>query len=246
MGTSSCAPAELSREELEREVTRLRELEERVSALEALVGTRGDTSPEDASLTDVTLAGVPVGVVIEENNKRTKKLESAIDETGEQVRLGGDQAKMLPIHRMWGALKTGADHALGDTQRRAARLFGEFVKREVGGEATKVDPSGQMFTLNSGAAEEVLLGKHDDEATNLLSGVKEASRSQVVARAMRDVVSLSKFGECECEEIDDCTHTVVRFRSGRPNSIGAPKQSFYESMEKVYNNSADQSGSTSQ
>jgi len=182
MGASSRAPAELSREELEEEVTRIGELEERVAALEALVGMLGDTSPEDAVLTDVALAGSPAGVMIEKNTERIKELQSAIEENGENAQLGGDRGQMLPIQRMWGDLKTGAGHSLGDTQKRAARLFGEFVERVVGGEATKVDASGQMYTLTSGAAEEVLLGKHDDDAENLLDGVKKASRSQVIAR----------------------------------------------------------------
>lgn len=246
MGTSSRTPAELSREKLEAEVSHLRELEERIEALEALVGTLGDVSPEDAALTDVTLAGSPAGVMLNKNNKRIGELQSAIENDGESVRLAGDRDQMIPIHRMWGDLKTGAGHALGDTQERAARLFGEFVERVVSGKATKVDASGQMYTLTSGAAEEILLGKHEDDAENLLSGVKKASRSQVVARAMRDVARLSKFTDCECEEIDDCTHSVVRFRSGRPNVLAAPKQSFRESMEKVYDSSADQSDSTSQ
>lgn len=57
----------------------------------------------------------------------------------------------------------------------------------VGNEAIKVDATGQMYTLTSGAAEEVLLGKHDEEAKNLLSDVTKASRSQVISRAMRTV-----------------------------------------------------------
>lgn len=145
-----------------------------------------------------------------------------------------------------GRVKTGAGHALGSTQNRAARLFGELVKRVVDGGSIKVDASGQMYTLTSGAAEEVLLRKHDDESENLLSGVKEASRSQITARAMRDVARLSKFDDCECEEIDECLHTEVQFRSGRPNALGASKQPFREAMEKVYDKSGGQDDSTPQ
>ena len=239
MGTSPRAPANLSREVLEEEVTRLRELEERVEALEELIGTLGDTSAKDASITDVSLAGAPAGMMIHKNNERIKEVQSAVEGNGENISLGGEREQMLPIHRMWGDLKTGAAHSLGDTQERAARLFGEFVERVVNDESTNVDASGQMFTLTSGAAEEVLLGKHNDEAGNLLSGVKKTSRSQVVSRAMRDVARLSKFEGCECEEIDECQHTEIRFRSGRPNALGAPKQSFRETMEAVYNASAE-------
>lgn len=243
MGTSSCAPRELSREELEEEVVRLRELEERVEALEALVGTLGDTSSEDAALKDVTLAGQPAGILIDKNRQRIKELESGV-EGNVRMRLGGDRDQMLSIHRMYGDLKTGAGHSLNDTQKRAARLFGEFVERVVESEANKVDASGQMYTLTSGAAEEILLGKHDTESRNLLDGVKKASRSQVIARAMRDVSRLAKFEDCECEDIDECTHSIVQFRSGRPNVLGAPKQSFEEAMENVYNDPTDQLSSS--
>lgn len=249
MGSSSRAPAELSREQLEEEVLRLRELEERIEALEALLGTLGDTAAEEANLTDVTLAGAPAGVILDKNNQRIKELQLAVEGDGKNARLGGDRDQMLPIHRMWGDLKTGAGHSLGDTQKRAARLFGEFVERVVGDEPTKVDASGQMYTLTSGGAEEVLLGKHDDEAENLLRGVKKASRSQVIARAMRDVARLSKFENCDCEEIDDCQHTEIRFRPGRPNVIGAPKQTFHEAMKAVYNDatgSPDEEGNNSE
>jgi len=115
MGASSRAPAELSREELEAEVSRLRELEERVEALEALVGTRGDISPQDAALGDVNLAGSPAGVLLDKNTRRISELQSAVEGDGENVQLGGDRNQMTPIHRMWGDLITSAGHALGDT-----------------------------------------------------------------------------------------------------------------------------------
>ncbi|WP_311174232.1 hypothetical protein [Halobellus ordinarius] len=234
MGASSDAPDEPSQGEHEAEVSRLRELEERVEALEALIGTLGDTDPEEADFKDITLAGSPAGVMLDKNNRRIGELQSAITGNGENLRLGGDREQMLPIHRMWGDLITGAGHALGETQERAARLYGEFVERVVNDEATKVDASGQMYTLTSGAAEEVLLGKFDEDAENLLSGVKKASRSQVIARAMRDVAHLSTFDDCDCAEIEECDHAEIRFRSGRPNVLAAPKQSFRESMAAVY------------
>lgn len=69
MGTSTPAPAELSREDLEAEVSHLRQLEERIEALEALVGTLGEVSPKGAALRDVTLADSPAGILLDKNNK---------------------------------------------------------------------------------------------------------------------------------------------------------------------------------
>ncbi|MGB9985771.1 hypothetical protein [Salarchaeum japonicum] len=235
MGASSRAPEELSREELEQEVSRLRKLESRVDRLESLIGTLGDTPADDAALTDVTLAGSAAGVLIDRNRQRTEELQTVAHDDDDRAQLGGARDEMLPIHRMYGDLRTGADRSLSATQKRAARLYGEFVDRVVSNEATRVDASGQMYSLSSGAAKEILLGKFDAEDENLLSGVKEASRSQVVSRAMRDAARLSKFENCECEDIDGCSHATVRFRSGRPNALAAPKETFRDAMEEVYN-----------
>lgn len=235
MGASSRAPKDLSREELEQEVTRLRELESRVDRLESLIGTLEGVSVDEAALDDVILAGSPAGVVIEKNRNRIEDLEEAANKNEESIQLGGDRDEMLPIHRMYGDLVTGAGQSLGPTQKRAARLYGEFVEHVVNDETNKVDPSGQMHTLTSGAAKEILLGKSDEEDENLLSNVKKASRSQVVSRAMRDVSRLSKFEDCECEEIEDCSHATVRFRSGRPNVLGTPRETFRDAMDAVYN-----------
>jgi len=243
MGTSSRALGELDREELIEEVSRLRELERRVQALEELVGTLGDTAPEEADFKDTTLAGSPVGVMVDKNNRRFKELKSAIeDDKGGNARLSGAREQMLPIHRMWNDFKSGSGHSLSVTQKRAARIFGEVVARVVNDEANLVDASGQVYTLSSGAVEEILLGEHDEKSLNLLKGVKKESRSQIVARAMRDVARLSKFGDCECEDIDSCSHSEVKFRSGRPNVLAAPKTPFHELMEQVYNSQANKDG----
>lgn len=239
MGTSSRAPEELSREELEGEVTQLRELEGRVDALESLIGTLGEVSLEEAGMVDVEIGGSPLGKLVDQNTRQLRDLDSS---TGvEEVQLGGRRAEMLPAHRMYGDLITDADESLNDTQRRAARLFGEFVERVVSDEFNKVDAAGQRYSLTSGAAEDILLGKHSEDSTNYLEKVKKASRSQLIARAMRDVARLSKFDDCYCKSIDECGHATIEFDSGRPNILSASKQEFNQSMAAVYNNDGGQS-----
>lgn len=242
MGTSSRAPEELSREELENEVTQLRELEGRVDALESLIGTLGGVPPEEAGMVDVKIGGNPLGKLVDQNTRRLKDLDSQAET--EEVQLGGKRAEMLPVHRMYGDLITDVDESLNDTQRRAARLFGEFAERVVSDEFNKVDASGQGYSLKSGAAEDILLGKHSEDSTNYLKGVKKASRSQLIARAMRDVARLSKFDDCPCESIDDCTHSTIKFDSGRPNRLTAPKKEFNQAMAAVYNSDSSRSDST--
>ena len=214
------------------------DLEKRVKKLERLVGTLGDTPPAQAALEDTTLAGQPIGRIVENNINDIKNIEAALQGDTDNTP-GGNRGQMLPIHRMYADLRTGAGKLLSSTEKRSARLFGLFVERVVEAEANKLDASGQTYSLTSAGAEEVLLGKHDPDASNLLQGVKEESRSQIVARAMRNVVQLSKIDDCECEEIDGCEHSIIQFRSGRPNALAAPKQSFREIMQSVYNESSD-------
>lgn len=113
---SAPEPEELSREELEAEIMRLRGLEGRVERLETLVGTLGDTPPDKAGLQDVALAGEPIGKLVDENIQRFKQLESEV-QAGErgQPRLGGSLDEMVAAHRMWGDLITGAGHSLNRT-----------------------------------------------------------------------------------------------------------------------------------
>jgi len=237
MGTNSNPPAEDTSEEAKDQRD---DLEERVESLENLVGTVDDSPRKETRLEHVTLAGEPAGNLLSDIDKKLRELREAIEEDGENAQLGGDRNQMLPIHRMWGDQIVDAGHSLSVTEERAARLFGQFAWRELEDEATEVDASGQRYTLSSGDATEVLLGKHDDDAENLLSDVVEASRSQVVARAMRAVARLSKFEECGCETIDGCQHGVVYFRSGRPNTLAAPKQTFREALQAVYNDEPEQ------
>ncbi|WP_152436514.1 hypothetical protein [Halosimplex carlsbadense] len=227
-------PESRSRQELEEEVSRLRELEERVDDLEKLVGTLGDTPPEEAGLKKVTLGGAPVGKLANRNKDRFKDLKEEIEELSTKPKVTGNQEEMLPGHRMYTHLITDNNHSLSETQKRAARIFGLFLERVVNGESNKIDAAGQSYTLTSGPVEEVLLGNHDSDSSNLLVDVKEASRSQVVARTMREVARLSKLEECECENIGKCTHVNIEFRSGRPNALAASKQSFRERIKQVY------------
>jgi hypothetical protein len=243
MGANSSPPAESPPEEVK---DQREDLEERVEELEDLLGTVGDSPPEEVGLEHVTLAGEPVGTLLINALEDIKELKEIVGENDESAQLGGNRNQMLPLHRMWGDLIAGADHSLSVTQKRAARLFGQFAWREIEDESTAVDPSGQTYTLSSGDATEVLLGKHDDDAENLLSDVLKASQSQVVARAMRAVARLSKFEECDCESLDGCQHGVVYFRSGRPNALAAPKQSFREALQEVYGDGAEQAPTKSE
>lgn len=224
MSTDVPAVEDMSREDLEEEVEQLRNdfdwLQDQFFQLEELVtGEYGDTHPQQD--TDEN------GGILE----RVVALENGETGGGEQ-QIAGHRENMLPGHQMYTDLISGEDHALGETQRRAATIFGQFVERVVDGESTAVDASGQMYTITSKKAQELLA----DE--DVLDGVKESSRPQVVARVMREVARLSKQVECDCDEIDDCHHADIRFKSGRPNILASPKKLFERRMMDVYGQDA--------
>lgn len=225
MSTDVPAVEDMSREDLEEEVEQLRNdfdwLQDQFFQLEELVtGEYGDSHPQQD--TDEN------GGILE----RIVALENGETGGGDDPKIAGQREEMLPGHQMYADLVAGEDHALGETQRRAATIFGQFVERVVAGESNHVDASGQTFSITSSKAQELLV----DEG--VLDGVKESSRPQVVARVMREVARISKKVECDCEEIGDCLHANIRFKSGRPNTLASPKNLFERLMKDVYGEGA--------
>lgn len=213
-------PGEMARPELEAEVEQLREL---ANAIEF----RGADSPAEADLEDIWIGGQPVGKLIQANRERADAAHKRID-SDESDGPQTDRERMLPAHKMYLDVRAGDGAAMGDTQRRAAILFGQFHDRVVDGENTETDPSGQKYTLSSGQAREVL------EDAGEFGDVKESSRSTITARIMREVQRLTKVDDCECDSIDDCGHGVVEFRPGRPHVIAAGKERFRVAMQNAY------------
>jgi len=121
----------------------------------------------------------------------------------------------------------GDGNTSGDQHRRAASLFGQFEQRVVDGERTKVDASGQKFTLSSGQCKDVLSDAGEFDT------IKQSGQSTVTARVMREVQRLTKVEDCDCEEIDDCDHGVVEFRPGRPHMLAAGKERFKAAMHNA-------------
>lgn len=213
-------PAEMPRADLEDEVDALRDLAD-------VIELRGADSAADASLEDIWIAGQPIGRLIQGNRERADSAHERLD-SDETAGPQANRERMLPAHKMWLDVRNGDGDAIGDTQRRAATLFGQFHDRVVESENTEADPSGQKWTLSSGQAREVL------EDADEFDGVKEASRSTITARIMREVQRLTKIEDCECESIDDCGHGVVEFRPGRPHVLAAGKERFRVAMENAY------------
>lgn len=216
MSLDQPAVSEMDRDELEHEVRQLRRdvdnLQDWFFELEQAVTGEYDTG---VLATDA-----------EHGHAITDRLD-ALEAGDDTAQVAGDREDMLPVHKMYADVLAGDASQLSQQQRRAAIIFGEFVERAVSDTASKVDASGQLYSITSAKVEEALIdaGEFDD--------LKQSSYPQVVSRVMRDVASLSKY-ECDCSEIEDCTHAAVRFRSGRPNKLASPKQMFNAAMEQVY------------
>jgi hypothetical protein len=221
-------PSEMPRSQLEDEVEALREI---ATAIEF----RGAEDAAGASLEDIWIAGQPIGKLIHRNRERADSAHDRLDNDGSAAPRH-DRERMLPAHKMWLDVRAGDGDTIGDSQRRAAILFGQFHDRVVEDETTEADPSGQKLTLSSGQAREVL------EDAGEFDSVKEASRSTITARIMREVQRLTKVDGCECESIDDCGHGVVEFRNGRPHALAASKDRFARAMENAYGH--DRAGDT--
>lgn len=219
MAAEGQAVEEMDRDDLEDAVQTLRSdvefLQNQLFQLEDLILGEYDQSHPEANVSEN--GGILDRIVAIENG-----------DVDNEAKIAGDRDNMLPGHRMYADLLTGADQALGKEQRRAAVIFGRFIERCVSGESNEVDASGQMFTLSSKKVQEVLTEEGEFE------GVKEASRPQVVSRVMREVARLSKISKCECEEIEGCQHADVRFVAGRPNKLASPKRLFTARMQDVY------------
>lgn len=130
----------------------------------------------------------------------------------------------LPAHRLWLAIQADDDTQLGATNRRAAILFGQFVTTATTETATRVDTSGQTYSLTSGKAQEAL------EEAGALTAVATQSHSTVTARSLRTLQRLTQAGECDCATINDCTHGVVTFRAGHPHAVATPKAKFRKAI----------------
>jgi hypothetical protein len=145
-----------------------------------------------------------------------------------------DREARLPAHRLWLAIQADDNTQLGATHRRAAILFGQFLTTATTETPTRVDTSGQTYSLTSGKAQEALV------EADALTAVATSSRSTVTARSLRALQRLTQPGECTCETIDDCTHGVLTFRAGRPHAVATPKAQFREAIEAIgQGNTAD-------
>lgn len=208
--SSTTSPTEMSRDELADKIKDLQQQNSEMKRELALVRRCFSAMLDDEAV------------------KSLEELPEMIEEIfSEESGTGINREHLLPAHKMWLDTEAGDGNTIGDQHRRAAILFGQFEQRVVDGERTKVDASGQKFTLSSGQCKDVLSDAGEFDT------IKQSGQSTVTARVMREVQRLTKVEDCDCEEIDDCDHGVVEFRPGRPHMLAAGKKRFKAAMHNA-------------
>lgn len=172
--------------------------------------------------------------VVAEHGGIVPMLES-LDPGGANTSVSDEvRQEMLPAHRIWIDVRDGADDTLGKSNRRAAVLFGAFIRKAAGKSPSEdsvlgyngVDASGQKYTLSSTEAKRTL-----EECAYLND---DKVYSQTVKRAFEDVQGSTKTDDCDCANIEACGHGLVIFDgSGGTNRLVTNKARFNNAMTHV-------------
>lgn len=217
---------------------RVAELEETVELLTSVLEVRAkddSNTPLTPTLEDIWLAGEPAGKILSKTKQRSYKNEQRIDELDATVQANVTnrpvstldemvRAELMPAHKMWMDVREGFGDQLDESPRRAATIFGAFIRRACG-EGTKVDASGQKYSLTSTAAKTLLQESEYTDGTMY---------SQTVRRVFEQLQQLSKTESCECSSIGACGHGLLIFDdSGGTNVVGVNKARFHDYLETV-------------
>lgn len=216
MSTGTAQVSEMDRDELEDEVEQLREdvdwLQNHMFRLEdMIIGEKDLGAVEDQY-------DSPGGLLDAIESEANGSVSSA--EISDGVR-----DRMRPIHEMWVDVRQGRTERLpSDNARRAARIFGRFIKKASGEHSVGVDATYGTYSMTSSEAREQLEDSED---------ITKSGKSMTVKRAFRKVQRLSKIDECDCNTIEDCDHGLVQFNPGTPNTLVTKKDEFNLAMNNV-------------
>lgn len=228
MSTDGVAqPAEMSRAELEERVEELEKIAD-------LIEVKGVEDPADANLTDIWIAGAPMGKILQNTKTRALENESRLDDVEETSEVNSSvnqgmpedvRDKLLPIHKMWIDVREGDEQGLPSAEvRRGARLFGRFIKKATGEPNVGVTVDRHNYTMSTQSATEVL--REEDDLN-----VAKSSEPMTVKRAMEAVQRMSKNQPCDCPAPDACDHGLVEINAtGGTNQLRIKKEQFHVAM----------------
>lgn len=121
--------------------------------------------------------------------------------------------QMLPAHRMAVDIRNGhGDRIDGKSSARAAELFRRMLQKvsKNGEPQPGIDNSGGAVTIQSSDAAEMIL-EFDDSI--------DTAPSATVTRTFKQLQTLTKHDDCDCDTIADCPHGVVTFHAGSTNKV---------------------------
>jgi hypothetical protein len=203
----------MTRDELE---DRVADLEARVEELESVLKHLDiDDSDGDVGLADIMIGGNPIGVLLQQALEQSKEANERIDDFNEDAGTipTAVREQMLPAHEMALDIRRGRTERIdGKSTQRAAELFGRILEKvsEDGDPQPGIDNSGGTVTIQSPDAQEMILAFDDslDRAT-----------SETAKRVFRELQTLTKRVDCECDSIDACEHGLVVFKPGATNKV---------------------------
>jgi len=203
----------MSRDELE---DRVADLEARVEELESVLDHLSiDDSGGDVVLPDIMIGGNPIGVLLQQALERSKEANERLNDLSEDAGTipAAVREQMLPAHEMAQDIRRGRTERIsGKSTQRAAELFRRMLEKvSTDGEPQPgIDNSGGTVTIQSPDAQEMILAFDDD---------LDHATSETARRAFRELQTLTKRTDCNCDAIDACDHGVVVFKPGATNKV---------------------------
>lgn len=211
-------PDEMSREQLVNELEAVREL----------IELRGADSPDEATLEDIWIAGLPVGMILDNARKQSKKNAKKLSEASNgSVSAKGHKNRehLNPLHKMWIDVRDGVDDSPSNASvRRAAVVFHEILLKATGNSRAAVSVTPERYLVKATDAKQPIL-EHDDSVESL--------SSQQVKRAFEQAQMLTR-DDCDCDELHNCEHglVVARFEDD-PNTLTADREAVLNYLERL-------------
>lgn len=133
--------------------------------------------------------------------------------------------RLLPIHEMWIDVREGREEKVPSAnERRAARLFGRFIRKTAGEHSVGVNASYNTYSMDSASAREILTAADD---------MTQSGKSMTVKRAMKATQRLSKRSDCGCDDLDSCEHGMLVWQNDNGHELAVNKDPFNKLMGDV-------------
>lgn len=149
--------------------------------LAEVIEFKNDGPAADADLSDIWIAGHPIGNIVEKTNIRSRENKQKIqriangDETDAGILEQVDTEALPPIHQLYLTVEAGNADTLSDNQRRAAKIwphYRDYADKSYGG-----------LSLTSGKVRDIFERELDDEPDN--------PHAQTIRRVMENLETFS-------------------------------------------------------